>query len=167
MKKVLVIIISFIGLLVNAQSNVFIINHSVDVITGEQSFFPEKKIVIEDEYKGFYIIPSLNYIGKELILESLLVVSNVGSMCVEKSTLYILLDNDRVIKLSSWNELNCDGISYFDVSKDESKYLSESNIRLVRFVNGSDSSQLEDTPDKDQLNFFVNMFSNYKIIESK
>jgi hypothetical protein len=88
-------------------------------------------------------------------------------MCVEKSTLYILLDNDRVIKLSSWNELNCDGISYFDVSKNESIYLSESNIRLVRFVNGSDSSQLEDTPDKDQLNFFVNMFSNYKIIESK
>ena len=43
MKKILVIIICFTGLLVNAQSDVFIINHSVDVITGEQSFFPEKK----------------------------------------------------------------------------------------------------------------------------
>lgn len=167
MKKILVIIICFTGLLVNAQSNVFIINHSVDVFTKEESFFPEKKLVIQDKYKGLYIIPSLNYIGKELILESLLVGSNVGSMCVEKSTLYILLDNDRVIKLSSWNKFNCDGISYFDVPKDESKYLSESNIKLVRFVNGSDSSQLEDAPDKDQLNFFVNMFSNYKIIESK
>lgn len=163
MKKVLVIIISFIGLLVNAQSNVFIINHSVDVITGEQSFFPEKKIVIEDENKSIYIIPSLNFKDKELILESLLVVSNVGSMCVEKSTLYIILNNDRVIKLKSWNEINCDGISYFDVSKNESIYLSESNIKLVIFANGSDSSQLENTPDEDQLNFFVNMFSNYKI----
>lgn len=167
MKKILVIMVYFTTFFVNAQSDVFIVNHIVDKLTKEESFFPEKKLVIQDKYKGLYIIPSLNYTGKELILESLLVGSNVGSMCVEKSTLYILLDNDRVIKLSSWNKFNCDGISYFDVPKDESKYLSESNIKLVRFVNGSDSSQLEDAPDKDQLNFFVNMFSNYKIIESK
>lgn len=163
MKKVLVIIVSLTGLLVSAQSDVFIINHSVDAFTKEEIFFPEKKIVIEDENKSLYIIPSLKFIDKELILESLLVVSNVGSMCVEKSTLYIILNNDRVIKLSSWNKLNCDGISYFDINKDESIYLSESNIKLVIFINGSDSSQLENTPDEDQLNFFVNMFSNYKI----
>lgn len=167
MKKILVIMVCFTTFFVNAQSDVFIVNHIVDKLTKEESYFPDKKLVIKNQHEGFYIIPSLNYIHKDLILESLLVVSSVGSSCVEKSLLYILLCNDVLIKLDSWNDFNCEGISYFDVSKDDAKNLSESNIKLVRFVNGSDLSKFEDTPDKDQLNFFVNMFNNYKIIEEK
>ena len=97
----------------------------------------------------------------------MIVKSFVGSSCVENNTLYILLENDKLITLKSWNKFNCDGNSYFDFTKEDLQFLSESKIKLIRFVNGTDYAQFENTPDLDQKDFFVRVLTNNKIVEVK
>ena len=91
----------------------------------------------------------------------------VGGSCVENNTLYILLENDKLITFKSWNKFNCEGTSYFDFTEEDLQLLSESKIKLMRFVNGRDYAQFEKTPDADQKDFFVRVLTNNKIVEVK
>jgi hypothetical protein len=169
MKKLFIIFIATIGLFANAQQKPFIIEHMVDQINKKEYYLSTEKIIIanQERNKGFSINPNFKFQEEKATLYSLIVKSFVGSSCVENNTLYILLENDKLITLKSWNKFNCDGNSYFDFTKEDLQFLSESKIKLIRFVNGTDYAQFENTPDLDQKDFFVRVLTNNKIVEVK
>ena len=169
MKKLFIIVIAFIGLSINAQEKPFIIEHMVDQMTKKEYYLSTEKLIIanKEKNKGFSITPNFKFEDGKAILHALIVKSFVGSSCVEKSILYILLENDEVITLTSWNKFNCEGTSYFNFTKKDLQLLSESKIKLMRFVNGRDYAQFEKTPDADQKDFFVRVLTNNKIVEVK
>lgn len=169
MRNLLIIIVASISFYTNAQDNTFIINHQVDVMTKQHYYHPEKKLVITDQSKevGFYIVPYLKYIDGKIILDGFLVKAFMKSDCVEKGALYILLENDLVLKFKSWNKFNCEGTYYFNVSKEEGMALADSRVRLARLVNEKDFDEFEASPIVEQKSFFVNLFHNNKIIELK
>jgi hypothetical protein len=168
MRNLLIIIVASISFYTNAQDNTFIIKHELDTMTKEHYYYPEKKLVISNENydKGFCVIPHFEVIEGRLKFNALFVES-FPERCVEKGTLYILLETGFIMKSKSWNNFNCKGVYYFDVSNDEAAFLSESNIKLIRLVNETDSSEFEASPSKEQRNYFINMFYNHKIIEVK
>lgn len=169
MKKLFIIVIAFIGLFSNAQQKSFVVEHSVDVITKNEYYIATEKMIIanKEKNKGFSITPSFKFEDEKLKLESVIVKSFVGSSCVEKSKLYFLLENDKVITLNSWNSFNCDGTSYFDFTQEDLELLSQFKIKLVRFVNGFEYAEFQNNPDADQKDFFVRVITNNKIVEVK
>jgi hypothetical protein len=169
MKKLFIIVIAFIGLSINAQEKPFIIEHMVDQITKNEYYLSTEKLIVanKEKTKGFSILPNLKYQEEKIVLQGITVKSFVGSSCVEKSILYILLENDKLITLNAWNKFNCDGTSYFDFSNADLQLISESKIKLTRFVNGRDYAQFEKSPETNQKDFFVRILTNNKIVEVK
>jgi hypothetical protein len=167
MKNLFITIIAFISLFTNAQEKSYTIEHSIDAITKKEYYLPTEKLIIanKEKTKGFAISPNFKFKNEKVQLQSLIVKSFVGSSCVENNTLYILLENENLVTLKSWNKFNCDGTSYFDLTDKDLKTLSESNIKLIRFVNGRDYSEFENNTDgKD---FFIRILTNSKIVEVK
>lgn len=169
MKKLFIIVIAFIGLFANAQQKPFVVEHMVDQITKKEYYLSTEKLIIanKEKNKGFSISPNFKFEDDKVILHALIVKSFVGSSCVEKSKLYFLLENDKVITLNSWNKFNCDGTSYFDFTQEDLELLSQFKIKLVRFVNGFEYAEFQNNPDADQKDFFVRVLTNNKIVEVK
>jgi hypothetical protein len=167
MKKLLVIAVLLQGLFSNAQE--YIVAHSIDEMTKKEYYLPTEKMIIANKEKteGFTMSPNFRFENNKLILQSLIVKSFVGSSCVENSKLYFLLENDKVIILESWNKFNCDGTSYFDFSDEDLQSLSESKIKLVRFVNGYKFAEFQNNPTTNDKNFLIRVITNSKIVESK
>jgi hypothetical protein len=169
MKKLFIIVIALIGLSVNAQEKPFIVEHVVDKMTKKEYYLPIEDLIIsnKEKNKGFRISPNLKFQDGKLKLKTLIVKSFVGGSCVENNKLYVLLENDEVITLTSWNKFNCERTSYFDFTEEDLQLLSESKIKLIRFVNGRDYEQFEKTPNTDQKDYFVRVLTNSKIVEVK
>lgn len=167
MKKLLVITVLLQGLFSNAQQ--YVVEHSIDEMTKNEYYIPTEKMIIanKEKTKGFVVTPNFKFEQGKLILQSLIVKSFVGSSCVEKSTLYFLLENGKVITLNSWNKFNCDGTSYFDLTEEDLKNLSESKVKLVRFVNGYEYEEFQNNPSAEKTNLFIRVITNSKIVEVK
>ena len=167
MKKLLVIAVLLQGLFSNAQE--YVVEHSIDEMTKNEYYLPTEKMIIanKEKTKGFTISPNYKFQDNKLILQSVIVKSVVGSSCVEKSKLYFLLENDKVVTLDSWNSFNCDGTSYFDFTDEDLKSLSESKVKLVRFVNGYEYAEFQNNPVAEKKNFFIRVITNSKIVEVK
>ncbi len=167
MKKLLVIAVLLQGLLCNAQE--YVVEHSIDEITKNEYYIPTEKMIIanKEKTKGFTITPNFKFEQGKLILQSLIVKSFLNTSCVEKSTLYFLLENSKVVTLNSWNKFNCDGTSYFDLTDDDLKNLSESKVKLVRFVNGYKYEEFQNNPSVERANLFIRVITNSKIVEVK
>jgi hypothetical protein len=169
MKKLFIIVIALTGLSINAQEKPFIVEHIVDQMTKKEYYLSTEKLIIanKEKNKGFSITPNFKFEDGKVILHALIVKSFVGGSCVENNTLYVLLENDKLITFKSWNKFNCEGTSYFDFTEEDLQLLSESKIKLIRFVNGRDYAQFEKTPNADQKDFFVRVLTNNKIVEVK
>jgi hypothetical protein len=167
MKKLLVVAVLLQGLFFNAQE--YIVEQSIDEITKKEYYLPTEKMIIanKENTKGFIITPNFKFDQGKLILKSLIVKSFVGSSCVEKNTLYFLLENSKVITLTSWNKFNCDGTSYFNFTDEDLKNLSESKVKLVRFVNGYEYAEFQNNPSAKENNLFIRIITNSKIVKIK
>jgi hypothetical protein len=166
MKKVFFLVFLMAqSLLSNAQE--YVVEHSIDEMTKKEYYLPSEKMIIanKEKTKGFTISPNFKFQDGKLKLQSLIVKSFVGSSCVENNKLYFLLENDKVITLTSWNKFNCDGTSYFDFTDEDLKSLSESKIKLVRFVNGYEYAEFQNNPLAEEKNFFIRILTNLKVIE--
>lgn len=168
-KKLFIMAIALIGLSMNAQQKPFIVNHIIDKMTKKEYYLSTEKMIItnKEKSKGFTITPNLKFEDGKILLQAVTVKSFVGSSCVENNTLYILLENDKLITLKSWNKFNCEGTSYFDFTEEDLRLLSESKAIAIRFVNGRDYAQFENTPYEDQKDFFIRVLTNNKIVEVK
>lgn len=60
----------------------------------------------------------------------------IGSDCVEKNELILMFSDSSTIKLTSWNDFNCDGDAWFHVGEDDARSLSSKKIIKARITNG-------------------------------
>lgn len=162
MKKIL--IISLFTLFAQAQNESYLVRHEIDIIDKTEYFVPSEDLIIsnKDKTRGFVITPAFSKEDGIVLMRSLIVKSYVGSDCVEKSKLYIMLENDNIIALSAWNDFNCKNTSYFDFTNEDLELLKNSKIKIIRFVNGSDSAEF-DGVNLNKKNFFIRAILNLKI----
>lgn len=90
--------------------------------------------------------------------KSLIVNTSIG--CVDEGTmLFIKLLNGDEIKLNSWNEFNCDGISYFRlVAKEDIEKLKYSPIERISVV---DDEYIGISVPKNNSDYFIQLINLY------
>ncbi len=108
-----------------------------DIMTDkEYVYFSEGLICSEDGKIGFVLDVSLK-IEKGSVRYRGLRVKSVGiGSCNENDQLILLFDDDTKVALTSWNDFNCDGNSYFDLYSKEFDSINTKKIKAIRFVNG-------------------------------
>ena len=116
----------------------------------------------EDKSAGFLLKPWLSFDKSNDVQCLDMIVQNVGlGDCVEDATLIILFEDKSKITLNSWNKFNCEGKSYFSLSKNDIVLLSTQSIKMVRFTNGySYDSMTNPALYKD---YFINLYKTIEI----
>lgn len=129
---------------------------SEDIQLDELKFNDEtinRSLSIYDKNEFIRFTPTLN---KSIILQSSL-------SCVdENSTFMVTLENDEDINLKSWNDFNCDGVSYFKwYSANQIEKLKEHKIKYL-YINSRNNSVMIRVPknESDYLQKLIDLYEN-------
>jgi hypothetical protein len=167
MKKLTLSLLLISTLTANAQTSPFIIEHCIDKMTDKEYHFTQNSLVCSDvkNTQGFIITPSFKKNYNELTPNSIICKSlNIGN-CNEKDILIIMFDDDTKITYIAWNKFNCEGNSYFTVSKEDVIILSTKKIKAMRYINERSYESLTYILKEKERNYFINAYTNQKIIE--
>jgi hypothetical protein len=168
MKKLLLNLALLISLSAFSQtSKPFTIEHCKDKMTDKEYYFPEKKLICAnvEKTKGFTISPNFKADNGTMSNAGFICKNvNIGS-CDENDSLIILFEDQSKITLNSWNKFNCDGNAYFDFTDSELEQLSTKKVNTIRFTNGRSFESLTITLKQEQKDYFIRVYSNYKIVE--
>lgn len=168
MKKLSLNFMLLISLSVFSQTTTpFVIQHCKDVMTDNEYYFPEKKLICSniEKTKGFTINPSFKS-ENGVMVNNGLDSYNVGiGNCDEDDTLIFLFEDDSKITLKSWNKFNCDGNGFYNLTEDDYKQLASKKIKTIRFTNGYTFDTFTYSLNDSQKDFLVRVYSNYKIVE--
>lgn len=168
MKKLFIISALFLTNTIFAQQKKqFVIEHCIDKMTDTEYYFASAKLICANtqKTKGFTIKPfykpeNSTFLNQGFICENV----NIGT-CDENDTLIILFDDDTKLSLLSYNDFNCEGNVYFSLSSDELSQLSVKKVKTIRFTNGQTYDTFTHTLKIEQKQYFINAYTNYKIIE--
>ena len=174
MKKIKTITILAAILLANlcySQKDSVYISKLVDDMSDKISYFPSRKMMCSDDDSkaAFAVSVFMKHQDDQLRVVNLSIRSTGIGSCLEKDVLIIMFEDDSKINLVSWNDFNCKGNSWFNVSGSDIEKLSTLKIKKVKFQNGRSFESLtkEITDDKD---YFTQLFwaiKNNKIKEEK
>ena len=134
------IMILFLTSAIFSQDNTTIMCESIDDFDDSRTLTSGGEILFEDggdlKTQGMIFIGSAKKKKNKYQLGSIILqVAGLKSNCVDEgSTLDIIFENGEKIKLTSWNDFNCKGTSYFDLSDNHRKNFSESKIKAVRYT---------------------------------
>ncbi len=97
-----------------AQENIKL-KYYKDIMTEKEYIFSKEKIMcLENPNKGFVVKVTYEITKGIIKYSGISVLSNDIGNCVEHDNLIFLFDDDTKIEMTSWNDFNCEGRSYFD-----------------------------------------------------
>ena len=111
-------------------------------MTDKEYFFIKKNLLCSKDSKiGFTISVNLKGVlnenkEKQIVYTGLSVRSAGIGSCVENNSLIFLFEDSTKVTLTSWNDFNCKGNSYFDLRGKEFEKFSTKKIKAIRFQNG-------------------------------
>lgn len=168
MKKIFIVfLIWFLPLLSFAQGD----NIKILKIEGPNPninyILPNRGFIISDPStnSGFGIEP---YLTEKLSLDAIIVLMvGIGKCNIDNEIIFLFENGFRITK-KSWNNLNCQGVSYFSFTKDEINVLRKIPMKRVRLTNGETKYNCTgDVKEKDK-RYFIHLLNalDNKIIES-
>jgi hypothetical protein len=135
MKKLLLFSILLLGINFYAQDNIKL-KYYKDVMTEKEYVFSEEKILcLENPEKGFMLSVLYDIKKGKVKYSGIKVISHSIGSCVEHDKLIFLFEDDSKIELTSWNDFNCEGRSYFDFNGDRLNKFTK-RVKAIRFQNG-------------------------------
>jgi hypothetical protein len=168
MKKTILSIVMLTTFSAFSQTSVaFKIEHCKDNMTDKEYYFAEKKLICSNEAKtkGFTITPSFRAKNDSFENTGLSCKNvNIGN-CDENSTLIFLFEDSTKITLSMWNKFNCEGNVYVNFSSDELELLKTKKINAIRFSNGRTYDTFTYTMKPAEQNYFINVYTNFQVVE--
>ncbi len=79
--------------------------------------------------------PALNDNNKIKISTLIFQIYDSRITCLdENNTLDIIFEDDSKVKLVSWNKFNCEGLSYFDLSKKHIDDFKNKKLKAIRYT---------------------------------
>jgi hypothetical protein len=157
MRKIVLVIILFIGLNAFGQDNVKVLFHR-DIMTDKESIYTNESLLsLESKKVGFVVKPSFE-IKNGVFAYNGIIVESVGiGICLEKDDLTVLFEDGTKITLKSWSKFNCKGISRFDLYGTDLMKLTK-RIKAVRFQNGRSFEKLTILLEKEKdKTFFIDV----------
>lgn len=138
------------------NDSVYVIK-DIDEMSEKTYIYPSRNFVVANETKsiGFIVDCYINQKGEFGFLTITMV--NIGS-CNENDEIIILFENGEKITKKSWNDFNCEGNSYFNLTKDEIELLRTVPLSKIKVTNGRTyDSFTEEVKEKDR-RYFIQIF---------
>ena len=106
-----------------------------DELEGTKYFSPNYNMIVSNPEKtqGVKLSCHINNKGDLSFLTAKLI--GLGN-CVDENELIILFENGEKFTLKSWNDFNCKGNAYFNVTSYQRELLSTSPMKTIRVRNG-------------------------------
>lgn len=129
----------------------------VDEMDDKVYLVPSHRLVISNDEQTIGII--IDVFINENFTFSTLYAKMVGiGGCNEKDEIIILLEDGEKIKKTSWKKFNCDGETYFSLTKTDIEKLQSSPIDKVRMTNGRTFDSFTHEPLPEQKRWFIQIF---------
>lgn len=138
MKNLLILSALILGMMAAFGQTTITVTKQVDEMTDKVYYFPSRVLIASiDGGAGVSIDPFIRNKGGKLDITSLMVTNYRLGACVENSDFIIKFTDGTKIKMTSWNDFNCDPISYFNPSISDKDALKSKKIEKVYFENGN------------------------------
>jgi hypothetical protein len=167
MKNILGVLLVFVSVLVHAQEYNVELKFSFDPIDQVTNCFATFNNVMTNENKdvGIIIQPVIDYNNGKLSSSNWIVEAVGLGPCQYESTLIILFKDDSRIVVNSWNDINCDKVSYFEFEGTDIYKLSTKEIKLMRYVNGFNESMVTGPPVS--TDYFKQLYAEIRLFNAK
>jgi hypothetical protein len=108
-------------------------------LSGDCYIYPNYSLVVANsaKSKGFKIMPDVRRTTDSTIALNGLIVTlvNIGTCC-EKNELIFLFADSTKMTVTSWNDFNCEGNAYYELSSDQANQLLTKEIIKAQMTNG-------------------------------
>jgi hypothetical protein len=114
--------------------------------------------------KWFAIIPTFEKFDGVVVKTYLTTLkTNIGD-CTKDDALVFIFTDGRKIKVNANNEKRCDGIVEvkFVLNSIDAAFLESKTLESIRYINGNDFVSFIYFSKKEDCNYFVNTFGNYR-----
>lgn len=115
-----------------AFSQMFI-QREVDEMDGKVSYSFSDHILEEDGDKQAMVFMAIN---ESLKPHTLAVISRGIENCIENAELIVLFKDGSRLTARSWNDFNCKGSSWFNITKGMAGQLASKEVDKIRITNG-------------------------------
>jgi hypothetical protein len=147
----------------------YLIEHCIDKMTDREYFLSTKNFVGANTQKtqGFVITPSFKSVNGNMVQNGF-ILKNIGiGNCDENDGLIFLFDDDTKLEITMWNKFNCESKAYFNLTESDLEMLKSKKVTAIRFNNGYTYNSLTYNLKKEEQGFFINVYTNYIIKETK
>jgi len=144
----------------------YFIGKHVDDMTDKVFYYSSKKLICQDKAKGEGFALSYDFDGKtdNTIKISGLSLKVVGLDCVENTELLFLFDDDSKLSIKSWNDFNCKGNAWYQLTSSQTNELGSKTIKKIRVQNGRNYKSYTHELEGADKSYLINMF---KSVENK
>ena len=149
----------------NTEGEYYVGKH-VDDMTDKIYYYSSKKLICQDKAKDEGFALSYNFDGKtdNTIKISGLSLKVVGLDCLENIELLFLFDDDSKLSIKSWNDFNCKGNAWYQLTSSQTKELGSKTIKKIRVQNGRNYKSYTHELEGADKSYLINMF---KSVEAK
>jgi hypothetical protein len=157
MKKIITILVLLLTFVGNAQ----------EIENKERTQTTSAPILIcsnIERDRWFAIIPNFKKFDGIIIKTYLTTLKvNIGE-CSKEDIIVFTFTDGREIKISANNEKRCDGVVevIFPINSIDVAFLESKTLESIRYINGNDFSTFIYLSKKEDCNYFVNTFGNYR-----
>jgi hypothetical protein len=155
MKKLLGLLISITSITSAAQLH--IIEDCTD-LSGKCYIFPSENLIVANssKTKGFSIAPSMerNSEGKVAIDGLMVTMVGIGTCCENNELIFLFADSTKMT-LTSWNDWNCEGNAWYNLSDKQVTELSTKPIIKAQMKNGYSFESFVNAIVADKQKYFI------------
>jgi len=171
MKKTMLSIMVFMALGTMAQNDSLYIAEQKDEMTEKVYYYPSRQVLCQNpelKSQGFAVSFFVGKNKKDVLVANELKMKVIGvGTCHEKDEVIFLMDDETKIKASMWNEFNCDGKVWCQVSDSDKEILATKKVVKIRVQNGRTFESYTHTIADGDKDYFIQLFKaiNNQIIK--
>jgi len=149
----------------NTEGEYYIGKH-IDDMTDKVYYYSSKNLICQDKAKGVGFNLSYQLSGKtdNTIKISGLSLKIVGLECLENTELLFLFDDSSKLSIKSWNDFNCKGNAWYQLTSSQTKQLGSKTINKIRVQNGRNYKSYTHELEGEDKSYLINIF---KSVEAK
>jgi hypothetical protein len=148
-----------------AQKDSVYVVEQKDEMTDKVYYYPSRQIICQNpelKSQGFAISFFIKKNKKGIEVGELkMKVIGVGS-CHEKDEVIFLMEDETKIKATMWNEFNCDGKVWCQISDSDKEILAKKKVVKIRVQNGRSFESYTHTISDADKDYFIQLFSAVK-----
>lgn len=153
----------FVALCSQAQKDSVYVVEQKDEMTDKVYYYPSRQMLCQNpdlKSQGFAVSFFIGRNKRDVLEVNELKIKVIGvGSCHEKDEVIFLMEDESKVKASMWNDFNCDGKVWCQVSDSDKEIMATKKVSKIRIQNGrtfeSYTHVISDEADK---SYFIQLF---------